>query len=382
MKYCKKCVMPDTRPGMEVETRNRVNIPLFKMYWDDTDIAFAKDSLTEGMNWSGGRAIAQFEQEISQYIGSKYCTVFNSGTSALHAMLLAYKIGPGDEVIVPSFTFISTANCVRMVGATPVFADIEDITYGLDAKSVNEKITKRTKAIILVHYGGYPAMHTENISKLAFDRDLLFFEDSAEAFGAKICDRNVGTFGHAAMLSFCQNKIITTGEGGSLVTNDKHKDDIFKSIRSHGIMNGRYELLGYNWRMPTICASIGLSQIRKADYLIYKRVSSAENYINRLDSIKDVMIASPPRKFLPVYQLFTIEVGSTKRNMLSNYLAIKGIGNKVYFNPVHSTPLYDSMDVHLPITEKISKRVLTLPMFVDLKEENIEYIVRCINEFF
>lgn len=190
-------------------------IPLFKMYWDQDDLNAITTTLSSGMNWAVGSEVTQFEQELAHHIGSEYCLTFNSGTSALHAALLAYGIGAGDEVIVPSFTFIATANAPLFVGAKPVFADIEETTLGLNPESVLEHVTPNTKAIIPVHYGGCPCMIKE-LQEITDDHDLILIEDAAEAFGSSIQGTKVGTFGDSAMISFCQNKIITTGEGGGL----------------------------------------------------------------------------------------------------------------------------------------------------------------------
>lgn len=186
-------------------------IPLFKIYWDKEDIKAVTEAIKGGMNWAVGSNVEKFEKMIAKYIGAKYCVVFNSGTSALHATLLAYGIKEDDEVIVPSFTFIATANAPLFVGAKPVFADIEEETYGLDSEDVKEKITKKTKAIIPIHYGGCPCKIME-LREVADDHNLILIEDAAESLGARIGDKKVGTFGDSTMLSFCQNKIITTGD--------------------------------------------------------------------------------------------------------------------------------------------------------------------------
>ena len=163
----------------------------------------------------------QLEKEIVRYVGTKYSLTFNSGTSALHADLLAHNVTDG-EVIVPSFSFISTANVVVLAGAKPRFAEIEEESYGLNPESVKEKIASKTKAIIPVHYGGAPCKEIKALKEIADDHNLLLIEDAAESFGAKFGDKDIGTFGGAAILSFCQNKIITAGEGGAVVTNDKN----------------------------------------------------------------------------------------------------------------------------------------------------------------
>ncbi len=208
-------------------------IPLFKMYWDQDDIDSVNTALRSGMNWAVGSNVTQFESELAEYIGTKYCLTFNSGTSALHAGLIAHGIGSGDEVIVPSFTFIATANAPKFVGAKPVFADIEEKTFGLDPEDVMEKITKKTRVILPVHYGGCPCK-IEALREIAEDHNQVLIEDAAEALGAKVGDRRVGTFGDSGMFSFCQNKIITTGEGGAMVTDSRDLYEKMKLLRSHG----------------------------------------------------------------------------------------------------------------------------------------------------
>ncbi len=208
-------------------------IPLFKIYWDEEDVKMATKSIQRGMFWAIGPNIERFENMLAEYTGRKYAVAFNSGTSALHAALLAYGIGEGDEVIVPSFTFIATANAPLFVGAKPVFADIEEKTFGLDLEDVLRKITPRTKAIIPVHYGG-GACRVEELSEIAREHNLLLIEDAAESLGATVGGKKVGRFGNCAILSFCANKVITTGEGGAAVTDSAETAEKLRLIRSHG----------------------------------------------------------------------------------------------------------------------------------------------------
>ena len=203
------------------------NIPLFKMYWDEDDVTSVSDAIRSGMNWAVGPDVSAFEEEIAAYIGTDYCLTFNSGTSALHAVLIAHGIGPDDEVIVPSFTFIATANAPQFVGAKPVFADIEETTWGLDPADVLQRIAPKTRAIIPVHYGGCPC-RIQELREIADDHDLILIEDAAEAFGASVGNKKVGTFGDSAMMSFCQNKIITTGDGGAIVTDSR---DLYEKMK-------------------------------------------------------------------------------------------------------------------------------------------------------
>ncbi len=369
-------------------------IPLFKIYWDEKDINNVVDAVKAGMNWAVGSNIEKFEKMIAEYIGAKYCVVFNSGTSALHAALLAYDIKEGDEVIVPSFTFIATANAPLFVGAKPVFADIEEETYGLDPEDVKEKITEKTKAIIPIHYGGCSCLIRE-LKEIAEDYGLILIEDAAESFGARIGDKKVGTFGDSAMLSFCQNKIITTGDGGAIVTNAKRIYEKLKLIRSHGRLETSnffssteymdYVTLGYNFRMSNITAALGVAQLKKADNVIAMRRNNAEYLTASLKrEIKEIMTPNSPNEYYHVYQMYTIRV-NIHRDKIMKYLADNGIMTKVYFSPVHLTQFYKNelgYACKLPVTEEKSSHVLTLPMYPALTKEEIDFITDKIKCFF
>jgi len=373
-----------------------MKIPLFKIYWDEEDVEMISSVIKRGAYWTTGPNIEEFEKTISEYIGLKYCVTFNSGTSALHSMLLAYGIKEGDEVIVPSFTFISTANSPLFVGAKPIFADIEEKTFGLDPEFVKEKITPKTKAIIPIHYGGCPCLIRE-LKEIAEDHNLILIEDAAESLGAKIKNKKVGTFGDSAMFSFCQNKIITTGEGGCIVTDSKDIYEKLKLIRSHGRQGNSnyfttseymdYITLGYNFRMSDITAALGISQIKKVDEIIEMRRKNAEFMTKGLSKIDEIMTSNPPKDYFHVYQMYTIRVkeGEKVRDYLMRYLAEKGIATKVYFYPVHLTQFYKSefgyKGGELPITEEMAEQVLTLPMYPTLTEEETKYIVGEINAF-
>lgn len=368
-----------------------MNIPLFKILWDDDDIQSISNVIKRGNYWTDGPSIKEFELKISDYIGTKYCALFNSGTSALHASLLSYGITTGDEVIVPSFTFISTVNSVMFVGATPVFADIERETLGLDPESVNEKITHKTKAIIPVHYGGCPC-HIRELREIADDNDLILIEDAAESFGARVGSQHVGTFGDSAMFSFCQNKIISTGEGGAITTNSEEIFDKLKLIRSHGREDCEnyfetsecydYIQLGYNFRMSDITAALGLSQLKRVDKVIEMRRYNAHFLSEGMSHIPHIKVLQSPVDYFNVSQFFTIEVNDGYRDELINQLEKYKISSKVYFYPVHLTKFYK--DIYkcipgmLPVTEEISNKVLTLPMYPDLGKDEMDYIINSV----
>jgi perosamine synthetase len=291
-------------------------------------------------------------------------------------------------------TFITTANAPLFIGAKPVFADIEDTTYGLDPEDVKEKITKKTRAIIPIHYGGCPCLIRE-LKEIAEDHNLILVEDAAESFGSGIGDTKVGTFGDSAMLSFCQNKIITTGEGGAIVTDSREVYEKLKLLRSHGRLEQQdyfsssdfmdYITLGYNFRMSNITAALGISQLKKADKIIEMRRKNVEYLITGLKDVKEITIQRPPKDYYNVYQMFTMEVSSSNRTGLMRYLASKGVMTKVYFQPAHLTDFYKNglgYVCRLPVTEEISTQVITLPMYPTLTKEQMDYMITEIKKFF
>jgi perosamine synthetase len=373
-----------------------MKIPLFKIFWDDEDIRAVNEVIKSGMYWTTGAKSKEFEKMIAEYVGTKYAAVFNSGTSALHATILAYNIKKGDEVIVPSFTFIATANAPVFTGAKPVFADIETETFGLDPEDVKEKITNKVKAIIPVHYGGSPCLIRE-LKEIADDYKLVLIEDAAEALGARVNNKKVGTFGDSAVLSFCQNKVITTGDGGAVVTDSQEIYEKLKLIRSHGRLENLdyfsewkepdYVTLGYNYRMSDITAALGIAQLKKVGKIIETRRKNAEQMNEKLSEIKKIALPKPPTDYYHIYQMYTVRVkdGKRTRDDLAEYLAQSKISTKMYFYPVHLTHFYKNelkYRCKLPVTEEIAEQVLTLPMYPSLTMKEIDYIVDKTKTFF
>jgi len=372
-------------------------IPLYKVYWDETDIEAVTKIIKRGTYWAVGPEIEEFEREVASYVGVKYGVSFNSGTSALHAILIAYGIKEGDEVIVPSFTFIATANAPLFVGARPVFAEIEESTFGLDPNDVERKITEKTKAVMPIHYGGLPCQIKE-LKEVTEKHGLLLIEDAAESIGSSLGGRRVGSFGAAAMFSFCGNKVITTGEGGIVVTDSGEIYERLKLIRSHGRLEFEpyflttktldYIMLGYNWRISSITAALGLAQMKKLSKVIEMRRKNAEYLTTKLSEIDGVGVPSPPAGYFHVYQMYTIRVkgGRMVRDALKDHLAKKGIMSKVYFEPVHLTSFYKERFGYkggeLPVTERLSSEVLTLPLYPTMSVEEMDYIVEVVKEFF
>ena len=369
-------------------------IPLYKIFTDRDDNKAVNKVLQRGMDWAIGHEIAEFEKKIANYIGTKYCVAFNSGTSAGHAALLAININSG-EVIVPSFTFISTANWPLMVNAKPKFVDIEEENFGLSPERVKVEITKNTKAIIPIHYGGRPCKIIE-INRIAKNKKITLIEDCAESFGAKIKGVSVGTFGQMSIFSFAPNKILTTGEGGAICTDSRKIFEKLQLIRSHGRKVNEnyfktsqlpnYISIGYNWRMSSMTAALGLSQFDKLDRIIQLRRRHARFYVLKLKKINEIKLPDEPKDHLHVYQLFTIQLKNNLiRNELQKFLASRGIMTKIFFEPIHLSNFYKKSGFgkkSLPNTEKISQTVLSLPIFPGLKSEEITHICDSIKEFF
>jgi perosamine synthetase len=371
-------------------------IPLYKIYTDEEDLTLITKIIKRGNNWAIGPEIEEFENAVKNYVGTDYCLTLNSGTSALHAAFLAYGFGPGNEIIVPSFSFISTANSVSFVGAKPVFGDIEESTFGLDPNLLSQLISQKTKAIVPMDYGGISCKINE-IQEVAKNNNLLVIEDSAEALGASINGKKVGSTADLSIFSFCGNKVLTTGEGGAIVTNDKTIFEKIKLIRSHGRMDtvryfdnteqSQYLELGYNWRMSSITAALGLSQISKLDKIIKMRQENAEYISKALSKFPEIITPSSKGGSEHIYQMYTIRLlNNDVRDKLHNFLTKKSIFSKIYFNPIHLTDFYRNKfrmeENSLPVTELISQQILTIPLYPNMNLEEKKYLIDSISEFF
>ncbi|MFW9767182.1 MAG: DegT/DnrJ/EryC1/StrS family aminotransferase [Candidatus Thorarchaeota archaeon] len=374
-----------------------MEIPLFRIFWDDEDISAIERIIKSGKYWCTGAEIEDFEVAIAEYLGVKHCVVFNSGGSALFAAMNAHGIQKHDEIIVPSFTFIATAFAPMYVDAKPVFADIEEETFGLDPIDVRNRITSKTRAIMPIHYGGM-SCKIDDLKELASEHNLLLIEDAAQSFGAQYDGKCVGTFGESAIFSFCHNKIFTTSEGGCVVTDDDEVYEKLKLFRSYGrVVSGDYFAdvksldyidVGHNFRMSTILAALGLSQLSRVNTSIEQRRKNAQLLHNQLNAIDDIITPKPPSgKYYAVYQMYTIRVidGKEKRDALANHLSERGITSRVYFEPIHQYSVFKGLlneEVLLPTTQKLSDQVLTLPLFSQMTKEEIEYIGKAIHDFF
>jgi dTDP-4-amino-4,6-dideoxygalactose transaminase/acetyltransferase-like isoleucine patch superfamily enzyme len=349
-------------------------IPIAKPYIGQKE----KDAVIRVLNSTSlaqGPEVELFEKEFSSLVDGRYCVAVNSGTSALHLSLLAAKIGPGDEVIIPSFTFAATANVVRLCGATPIFCDI-DKNFCVDIKHVKSLITKKTKAIMPVHLYGHPA----NILKLKSvckRNNILIIEDAAQAHGASLKGVAVGTLGDIACFSFYPTKNMTSGEGGMIVTNSESIYRYVKLLRNQG-MEKKYqnEIVGFNNRMTDIHAAIGRVQLKRLDSWNNKRILNAE-FLSK--NLKNVVVPKAASGVKHVYHQYTILVEKEKRDSIVEKLSEMGIGCGVYYpTPCHRLPSFNE-DVYLPNTEDISQRCISLPVHPFLSQADLEKIISSVN---
>jgi dTDP-4-amino-4,6-dideoxygalactose transaminase len=323
-----------------------------------------------------GPRVREFEERFSAYIGTEHGIATNSGTSALHTALLACGIGPGDKVVTTPFTFIASANSILYCGAKPVFADIDERTFNIDPEDVKERITPKTKALLIVHLYGQPC-HMDPIIEICEDHNLRLIEDACQAHGAEYKGQKVGSFGDAACFSFYPTKNMTTGEGGMIATNN---DDIAKKarlIREHGSKTRyHHETLGYNYRMTDIAAAIGIEQLKKLDGFNEKRIENAKILTQGLKDIDDVATPYVAPDVKHVFHQYTIRVRN--RDEVIERLEKAEIGYGIHYPiPVHKQRFYrDFSDEGLPMAEEASKEVLSLPVHPHLSREDIEQILK------
>ncbi len=369
---------------------DKKEIPLSSPFIEKDDIKAVVDVLKT--RWlSLGPKLTEFEEKFAKHIGTKYAVAVNSGTSALHIAVKALGIGPGDEVIVTSFSFVASANCVLFEGATPVFIDIESETFNIDPKKIEKKITSKTKAIIPVDVFGRPS-DKEAILKIAKKHNLKVIEDSAEALGASYKGKKVGTFGDCAIFAFYPNKQITTGEGGVLVTNRKDIYELCKSYRNQGRGTDEkwhdHVRLGYNYRLSDINCALGISQLQKIDKILKMRANVAAEYAKRLSKIKGIKVPFDSTKDLKVsWFVYVIQIDASKgvdRDKFMEELKKRGVACSDYFNPIHLMEFYKEKygfkPGDLPVCEQVAKLTIALPFYTGMSEDDIQYVCDKVEE--
>ncbi len=332
-----------------------------------------------------GPVVEEFERKFAEYIGVKHALAVTNGTVALQLILEALDIGPGDEVIVPDFTFIATANTVLMRGAKPVFADIELESYTIDPDDVIEKISPKTRAIIAVHLYGHPA-DMKTLREIASDYKLYLIEDAAQAHGAEIEGLKVGSLGDAAAFSFYATKNMTTGEGGIITTNIEQIAEKIGLLRNHGQERKYYHItLGGNYRLTSIQAAIGIAQLSKLDKLNNIREANAKYLTSKLSQIDGILTPKVKPGYKHVWHQYVIWVEDSfplTRDELKEKLLGYGIGTAVHYpRPLHLQPLYRSLGYPsnlCPNSIEASKHVLSLPIHPLLSRDDLDYIAEAI----
>ena len=332
-------------------------------------------ALTSASN-QGGKHVQAFEKSVASFVKSKYAIAVSSGTAALQAALYALDIKKGDEVLVPSFTFVATANAIVSTGAKPVFVDILKENYTIDSDDLQKKITRKTRAIIPVHLYGNIA-NVKRLSEISKKYNLPIIEDAAQSLGSKYGGKHTGTFFEMGCYSMYPSKVMTSGEGGFIVTNNKKLRDKLLMIRNHGMTHGHTRAFGLNLRLSEISAAIATIQMKKLPNFLKSRKKNAE-LLSKLISDLDVELPQHQKNENVNWYLYTI--AAKKRDKLLKKLNEKGIGAVSYYTtPVHKTPHY-KLKTKLPVTDWAASHVVSLPIHPKVTQKNIEFIAKTMRD--
>ncbi|QWE28994.1 DegT/DnrJ/EryC1/StrS family aminotransferase [Polynucleobacter sp. AM-7D1] len=355
--------------------QSRSTIPVYSPMIGDNESKYVNECLRTGWISSKGSFVAQFEEDFSSFLGVKKSTSVSNGTVALHLALKVLGIGPGDEVIVPTLTYIASINAISYVGATPIFVDSENDTWNIDPSLISEKISNKTKAILLVHLYGAPC-NMKPIIKICQDKNLYLIEDAAEAFGTRQDGKYVGSFGDIATFSFFGNKTITTGEGGMVVSNHIPLIDRAAFLKNQAVSLDReywHEEIGFNYRMTNICAAIGVAQLEMANKIIEKKIEIASWYRAEL---KGYPIEFQKERNGDQHSYWMVSIlarSQSECNVIRSYLKESGVETRPVFNLATSMPVFRS-DELFPVAKKISSCGINLPSFPALTSEQVKYI--------
>ena len=360
-------------------------IPLARPYLDGREEELVLDVLRSG-NLALGPVYRRFEEAFADVAGTRYAVATSSGTAGLHACMAQLGIGPGDEVITSSFSFIASANVVLFQQATPVFAEMQEQTFNIDPDAVEALITPRTRAIIPVHIFGYPC-DIDRITEIGRRHGVAVVEDACEALGASVDGRPVGAFGNPAVYGFYPNKQITTGEGGMITTDDPDVERELRSIVNQGRSdNGDWlvhQRLGFNFRMDEMSAAVGLAQLEKLEYMLDARARLAARYselLSRVDGVQVPFQGQHPRSWF-IYYVRLAE--GIDRGAVIDGMADRGIATRPYLPAIHLQPEYRRLGMRegmLPITERVARSTLALPFFIQLEDGDVDYVCASLRE--
>jgi perosamine synthetase len=356
--------------------------PLYRPYLNGRERQRVNECLDSTWISSRGEFIGKFERQFADFVGVSHATTVCNGTVAIHLALLAIGIGPGDEVIVPTLTYVASVNTIVQAGATPVFVDSVEGTWQIDPSAVKRAVTPRTRAVVVVHLYG-ASCDMDAISNVCAEHGLLLIEDCAEAFGTSYRDKHVGTFGDVSTFSFFGNKTITTGEGGMVVSNNAEVIKKAFHLKTQAVSPSQeywHDAVGYNYRMTNICAAIGIAQLDQANYILERKRQLADWYDRYLVDLPLRRQAEPPHS-THSWWLYSILVSPELRDSLRLHLRDRSVETRPLFPPVHAFPHYDS-DLEFPVAQAISKSGLSLPSYPDLTETDIRIISSKVSEFF
>jgi len=361
------------------------SIPIAHPTFRGNEKKYVQECLDTSWVSSIGRFIPLFESSFAEFCDVQHAAACNSGTSALHLALLAVGVGPEDEVIIPSLTYVATANAVRYCGGRAVFVDSEPRTMNIDPGKIEAKITERTKAIVVVHLYGHP-VDMESVLEVARIHGLPVVEDAAEAHGALHRGKKVGGIGDIATFSFYGNKLITTGEGGMVTTNDQDLDRKVRLLRGQGMDPQRrywFPIVGYNYRMTNIAAAIGLAQMENIDEHLESHRIIARSYHTRLVHLENFISLPTQEKWAThAHWAYTIVLKDTMRmdrDTFMTKLAESGVETRPTFYPIHLLPPYYEPGSNYPVAERLGAHGVSLPIHGLITEEDIEYIVERID---
>ncbi|MCC7518852.1 MAG: DegT/DnrJ/EryC1/StrS family aminotransferase [Verrucomicrobiae bacterium] len=360
-----------------------MKVPVARVDLEDADLRRVEEVFRSGWIMQGPKVEA-FEKAVADFCGAPHAVAVTSGTTALHLMLHAAGIGPGDEVIVPSFSWIATANCVAYCGAKPAFCDVDLQTYNMTPALATAAMGPRTKAILVVHQFGMPC-DLDGFARLARERGVALFEDAACAIGSEYGEARIGAFkaSRAACLSFHPRKVVTTGEGGMLLTADADLAGKVRRLRNHGQEGGHFVNIGYNYRMTDLQAALGIGQVARLPVTLSKRRAIAEVYRKELGSARGIALPAEPSGCRSNVQSFMIrfpEGGRVVRDRVASALFSQGIATRPGIAPMHLEPCYAGTctGLRLPNSERLAEDGLVLPLYASMEPSQAAEVARAI----
>lgn len=358
-------------------------IPLYRPYFTGKEKEYVNQCMDSSWISSRGEFIGRFESAFARFVGTARATSVCNGTVALHLALEALGLGPGDEVIVPTLTYIASVNTIAQTGATPVFVDSDLLSWQIDVADVRKKITPRTKAVMAVHLYGL-SCDMDPLVMLCKDFNLYLIEDCAEAFGSYYKQRHAGTFGDIATFSFFGNKTITTGEGGMLVSNNAALMDRAFHLKTQGVAPDReywHDIAGYNYRMTNLCAAIGLAQLESAGAILEKKRAIASWYRHALKDLPLKFHDETQGRRHSFWLCAILTKDAAARDALRACLKDGGVETRPLFHPAHTMPVYRSAQA-FPVAESLAQRGICLPSYPDLTQAEVDGVCSLIRVFF